>query len=89
MNGNATTRTYLVYNDVANGATLDFSMGANPNTNWGIGAVDAPPSFNDGWTPPAIAQPGCQPGPEQAGQQQRGLRRGRSGSQGLRRQPDE
>ena len=55
VNGVSTTRTYLVYNDVANGATLNFSMGTSPNKNWGISASDAPPSFNDGWTPPASA----------------------------------
>jgi hypothetical protein len=30
-------------------------MGASPSTTWGVGAGDAPPSFNEGWTPPAAA----------------------------------
>jgi len=53
LNGVSSTHTYLVYNDIVNGATLNFTMGGSPNTNWGINASDAPPSFNDGWTPPA------------------------------------
>lgn len=55
VNGGSTTRTYLRYPDIANGATLSFTMGGSPNTNWGINPADAPPSFNDGWTPPAAA----------------------------------
>ncbi len=55
VNGAATTHTYLVYGDIAGGATLNFTMGTSPNKNWGINASDAPPSFNDGWTPPAAA----------------------------------
>src|SRR6185436_21076869 len=55
LNGNSSTHTYLVYNDIVNGATLNFTMGSSPNTNWGINAGDVPPSFNDGWTPPAAA----------------------------------
>lgn len=53
VNGASTTKTYLRYPDIANGATLDFSMGSSPNTGWGVNAADAPPSFNNGWTPPA------------------------------------
>jgi hypothetical protein len=30
-------------------------MGTSPNKSWGISAADAPPSFNDGFTPPAPA----------------------------------
>jgi hypothetical protein len=30
-------------------------MGTSPNRSWGTGAADAPPSFNDGWTPPVPA----------------------------------
>jgi predicted alpha-1,2-mannosidase len=57
VNGAApTTHTYLTYRDIASaGATLDFTMGASANKSWGINDADAPPSFNDGWTPPAAA----------------------------------
>jgi predicted alpha-1,2-mannosidase len=55
VGGAATTHTYLTYRDIAAGATLDFTMGASPSTTWGVGAGDAPPSFNEGWTPPAAA----------------------------------
>jgi hypothetical protein len=30
-------------------------MGTAANKTWGINAADAPPSFNEGWTPPAAA----------------------------------
>ncbi|MEU8080690.1 GH92 family glycosyl hydrolase [Catellatospora citrea] len=53
-NGSATTRNYLRYPDLAAGATLSFTMGSSPST-WGTGAADVPPSFNDGWSPPAAA----------------------------------
>ena len=57
VNGTATTHTYVTYRDIADGATLDFTMGAMPNKSWGIGEEDAPPSFNDGWTPPEAPDP--------------------------------
>ncbi len=55
VNASASTRSYLRYGDVSGGATLDFTMGSSPNTSWGSNPADAPPSFNDGWTPPAAA----------------------------------
>lgn len=55
VNGTATTQTWLHYSDIANGGTLNFTMGSSPNTSWGSNATDIPPSFNDGFTPPAPA----------------------------------
>jgi predicted alpha-1,2-mannosidase len=55
VNGTATTRTWLHYSDIANGATLNFTMGSSPGTSWGINTADVPPSFNDGFTPPPAA----------------------------------
>ena len=44
LNGKVTTSTWLPWNTVKNGATLDFGLG-NDATNWGSGPGDAPPSF--------------------------------------------
>jgi predicted alpha-1,2-mannosidase len=55
VNGTSTTRTFLRFPDIVNGATLNFTMGSSPNMSWGTDPSDAPPSFNDGWTPPAAA----------------------------------
>ncbi|MBB5873742.1 putative alpha-1,2-mannosidase [Allocatelliglobosispora scoriae] len=54
LNGTAQTRNYLRYTDIAAGGTLNYTMGGSPSS-WGTGAADVPPSFNDGWTPPAAA----------------------------------
>ncbi|HVU69776.1 MAG TPA: GH92 family glycosyl hydrolase [Ktedonobacteraceae bacterium] len=54
VNGTATSKTWLRYGDIANGATLNFTMGTNASS-WGSNASDVPPSFNDGFTPPAQA----------------------------------
>jgi predicted alpha-1,2-mannosidase len=51
LNGAATSHNYLQYPDVANGASLAFTMGSGPST-WGTGAGDVPPSFTDGATQP-------------------------------------
>ncbi|MFH1466058.1 MAG: glycoside hydrolase domain-containing protein [Pseudomonadota bacterium] len=42
--GSDTTQTWLRYADLADGATLDFGMGAAAS-GWGAGAGDAPPSY--------------------------------------------
>ncbi|RGC69319.1 Glycosyl hydrolase family 92 [Micromonospora sp. MW-13] len=52
--GSATQRTWLRYGDLAGGATLSYTMGASPSS-WGTDPADAPPSFDDGATPPAAA----------------------------------
>ncbi|HET8841535.1 MAG TPA: GH92 family glycosyl hydrolase, partial [Ktedonobacteraceae bacterium] len=55
VNGTSTTKTWLHYSDIANGATLDFTMGSTPNNSWGVNSSDSPPSFTDGFLPPAAA----------------------------------
>ena len=47
VNGKAYSSTSLPHAVLANGATLDFAMGAKPST-WGTGAADAPPSITKG-----------------------------------------
>jgi hypothetical protein len=53
VNSIPTTRTWIRFSEIANGATLDFTMGNSPNKNWGIQPSDEPPSFVDGFTPPS------------------------------------
>jgi predicted alpha-1,2-mannosidase len=53
VNGAAYTSTSLPHSALANGATLDFTMGSSPST-WGAGANDAPPSLTTG---SAVARP--------------------------------
>lgn len=48
VNGTATTRTWLPEDFVASGGTLDFTLSATPDTTWGSGPGDVPPSFRDG-----------------------------------------
>lgn len=45
VNGIPTTRSWLRYRDLAEGATLRFVMGRTPNLTWGHGVDDLPPSF--------------------------------------------
>ncbi|NUR96950.1 MAG: alpha-mannosidase, partial [Kribbellaceae bacterium] len=54
LNGTSASHNYLRYPDIAGGGTLAYTMGASASS-WGTGAGDVPPSFNDGWTPPAAA----------------------------------
>jgi predicted alpha-1,2-mannosidase len=47
VNGRSSTHTWLMLPD--RGTTrLDFTLGAAPNTSWGTGSGDAPPSFGAG-----------------------------------------
>ena len=48
VNGAASTRPWLPESFVADGGTLDYTLGTSPNTGWGAGPADAPPSFRDG-----------------------------------------
>ncbi|MBE1462346.1 lectin [Kibdelosporangium phytohabitans] len=48
VNGQASNRAWLPESIVANGGTLDFTLGAGPNTTWGSAPADAPPSFDVG-----------------------------------------
>ena len=54
LNGAGLGRPWLRYPDIQSGGTLAFQMGASPST-WGTNPADAPPSFNDGFTPPPPA----------------------------------
>lgn len=62
VKGAQTSHNFIRYQDIADGGTLDFTMGASPST-WGTAPDDVPPSFNDGFTaenpqPPAAAELG-------------------------------
>jgi predicted alpha-1,2-mannosidase len=52
INGQPYSKTSISHDVLANGATLDFDMGASPS-NWGSGADDAPPSITKGSDKPA------------------------------------
>jgi predicted alpha-1,2-mannosidase len=46
VNGHTTTHTWLPLTDTT--TRLDFTVGSQPNKNWGTAAADAPPSFGAG-----------------------------------------
>jgi predicted alpha-1,2-mannosidase len=48
VNGQASNRAWLPESFVANGGTLDYTLGTTANTSWGAAAADAPPSFDVG-----------------------------------------
>jgi predicted alpha-1,2-mannosidase len=52
VNGKRYDRTYLPHDLIANGGTLDFTMGPQPS-NWGTDADAAPPSISQGDQAPA------------------------------------
>lgn len=52
VNGQASNSPWIRYADIANGATLAFTMGSSANTNWGADPALAPPSYMDGMTSP-------------------------------------
>ncbi len=43
LNGKAYDKTYISYQDIMNGATLEFTMGPKPNNNWGVKPSSRPP----------------------------------------------
>jgi predicted alpha-1,2-mannosidase len=45
VNGQPSTKLWLDPSVLDKGVTLDFAMGSSPNTGWGSGAADAPPSY--------------------------------------------
>ena len=45
VDGKSTTRTWLPESFVQHGGRLDFELSTTPNRQWGVGAEDAPPSF--------------------------------------------
>ena len=50
VDGAATGHSYLRYPDLATGAVLTYTMGPSPDSAWGTGAQDVPPSFAVGAT---------------------------------------
>ncbi|HEX8774148.1 MAG TPA: GH92 family glycosyl hydrolase [Pyrinomonadaceae bacterium] len=48
LNGKPYDSTWLPYEVIAKGATLQFKLGSTPNTRWATAPSAAPPSFNDG-----------------------------------------
>ncbi|HET6502636.1 MAG TPA: GH92 family glycosyl hydrolase [Amycolatopsis sp.] len=51
VNGATSTRTWLPEGFVTTGGTLDYTLSGTPDTSWGTGPGDAPPSFRDGEQP--------------------------------------
>ncbi|NOU98896.1 GH92 family glycosyl hydrolase [Paenibacillus planticolens] len=47
LNGVETTNTWVPYEQVADGGTLEFWLGEQPNVNWGTSPDDAPPSYQE------------------------------------------
>jgi predicted alpha-1,2-mannosidase len=45
VDGQPSTRTWLPWDSVAGGATLEFVLGTTPNQAWGTNSTDKPPSF--------------------------------------------
>ncbi len=50
MNGQSSTQLWQPYSTLANGTTLEFTLGTSANTSWGNGSGDEPPSFGAGNT---------------------------------------
>ncbi|MFL6257748.1 MAG: GH92 family glycosyl hydrolase [Pyrinomonadaceae bacterium] len=48
LNGRPYERTWIPYESIARGGTLDFTLGPEPNRRWGTAPSAAPPSFNEG-----------------------------------------
>jgi len=45
VNGQSSTRLWQSVSMLMNGANFNFTLGTSPNTAWGAGATDVPPSF--------------------------------------------
>jgi predicted alpha-1,2-mannosidase len=43
LNGKPTTKTYLEHDDIMRGGSIEFELGPNPSTTWGIAPDDVPP----------------------------------------------
>jgi putative alpha-1,2-mannosidase len=52
LDGKPYERTWLPYETLSQGATLQFKLGATPNRDWGSKPDDAPPSFTQGMPVP-------------------------------------
>ncbi|MDX6346610.1 MAG: hypothetical protein QOF84_1400 [Streptomyces sp.] len=51
VNGADSEKAWLPESFVADGGTLDYTLGTTPNTTWASAPADAPPSFRDGEQP--------------------------------------
>ncbi|MFD4523304.1 GH92 family glycosyl hydrolase [Streptomyces sp. NPDC058470] len=51
VNGHTSDRAWLPASFVRNGGTLDYTLGATPNKQWGSSEAAAPPSFREGEQP--------------------------------------
>lgn len=51
VNGRTTDKPWVPASFTAHGGTLDYTLGATPDTRWGSATKDAPPSFRDGEAP--------------------------------------
>jgi predicted alpha-1,2-mannosidase len=61
VNGQPATHLWLDPSVWTDGATLDFVMGASPNTSWGTAASDAPPSYGVTGAAPALGYTSVNP----------------------------
>ncbi|WP_374164758.1 GH92 family glycosyl hydrolase [Arcticibacter sp. MXS-1] len=48
LNGKAYSKTFLTQSDLERGGTIEFTMGPQPNKNWGVGKVSRPPVTSPG-----------------------------------------
>ena len=47
LNGTPHHQNWISFHAIANGGTLQFTVGADPNQSWGAAAADAPPSLSN------------------------------------------
>jgi putative alpha-1,2-mannosidase len=59
LNGQSLNRAWFRHSEIADGGTLELTMGAQPNKQWAASAATAPPSVSD---PAGLAGFGCNPG---------------------------
>ena len=52
VNGKSSEKTWLPYDTLSQGATLQFKLGNTPNKEWGTKPEDSPPSFSEGMEAP-------------------------------------
>jgi putative alpha-1,2-mannosidase len=46
VNGEPSEKTWIPWDKLSHGATLEFKLGSTPNKQWGTAPEDAPPSFS-------------------------------------------
>jgi len=47
LNGQPHQKNWISFHSIADGGTLHFTLGSEPNRAWGAAASDAPPSLSD------------------------------------------